>query len=228
MSRFWDIYANEAETYHKLVAAEDANGELAAQLARLATDTETIVDIGTGTGRLAVPLCTEGKRVHGVDAAQAMLDVAASKLSSCDGVWALSRSDARDLPIADNWADAAIAGWIYGHFTEFYADTWKNDLNMAIAEMERVVRPGGIEVIIETLGTAVTEPKAPTPLLAEYHQRIETMGFRRTVLRTDYRFATVAESIELLDWFFGLGDWARTHNDPTIPEFTGWWERRAR
>jgi hypothetical protein len=91
--------------------------------------------------------------------------------------------------------------------------------------MDRVVKPGGIEVVVDTLGTAVEEPAAPNPALAEYHAHLEEIGFIPTVLRTDYRFGSVDESIELLDWFFGLGDWARNHNDPSVPEFTGWWQR---
>ena len=93
--------------------------------------------------------------------------------------------------------------------------------------MDRVVRPGGTQVIIDTLGTATAEPGAPTAGLAEYHELIESMGFARSVLRTNYRFASIAEAIELLEWFFGLGEWARGHNDPEVPEFTGWWERRV-
>ncbi len=227
MNHFQRIYANEADTYHRLIAAEDAHGELKARIDEIAATADTIVDIGTGTGRLAIALCRAGKRVHGVDTAKAMLDVAAAKLDGCQGQWALSVGDARDLPIADRWADAVVAGWVFGHFTEFSAGTWQTDLDRAVAEMDRVVKPGGTEVIIDTLGTAAAEPAAPAPLLAEYHARIEAMGFVRTVLRTDYRFASVEESIELLDWFFGLGDWARNHNDLLVPEFTGWWQRTA-
>jgi ubiquinone/menaquinone biosynthesis C-methylase UbiE len=225
MNHFQSIYANEADTYHRLIAAEDTYGELAARIEEISAAAETIVDIGTGTGRLALQLSRPGKRVHGVDMAQAMLDVAAIKLENTDGEWVLSRGDARELPVADSWADVAVAGWIFGHFTEFGAETWEGDLDTAIAEMDRVVKPGGLEVVIDTLGTAVTEPAAPAPLLDEYHRRLETAGFGRSVLRTDYRFASVEESIELLDWFFGLGDWAREHNDPVVPEFTGWWQR---
>ena len=92
--------------------------------------------------------------------------------------------------------------------------------------MDRVIKDGGLEVVIDTLGTAAPAPAAQTPGLAAYHQRLEEMGFERTVLRTDYRFASVAESVELLEWFFGLGVWGRHHNDALVPEFTGWWERR--
>ncbi len=228
MSHFQDIYASEADKYHRMVATEDAHGELKSLLDGLANTATNIVDIGTGTGRIAIPLCVAGNRVHGVDAAQAMLDVAARKLRDCEGDWILSRADARDLPVADDWADAAVAGWVFGHFTEFATDTWEQALDKAVAEMDRVVKPGGTEVVIDTLGTAVTEPGPPTPLLGEYHERLESIGFERTVLRTDYRFASVEDSVELLDWFFGLGDWARTHNNPLIPEFTGWWQRPAR
>lgn len=227
MSHFQNIYANEADTYHRLIAAEDTHGELAARIEEIAAGAETIVDIGTGTGRLALQLSRPGKRIHGVDVAEAMLEVAAAKLEGTEGRWVLSRGDARELPVADSWADAAVAGWVFGHFTEFGTDTWEEDLDAAISEMDRVVKPGGTQVVIDTLGTAVTEPAAPAPLLDEYHLRLEACGFARTVLRTDYRFASVEESIELLDWFFGLGDWARNHNNPVVPEYTGWWQRTA-
>lgn len=227
MNHFQQIYANEPTTYHRLVAAEDAHGELAGQLTRIAALAESIVDIGTGTGRLAMPLCRAGRQVHGIDTAKAMLDVAATKLADCPGQWALSVGDARELPIADGWADAAVAGWVFGHFTEWWPETWEQDLDRALAEMDRVVGPNGIEVVIDTLGTAAAEPAAPTPGLADYHSRLENLGFARTVLRTDYLFASVDESIELLDWFFGLGEWAREHGNALVPEFTGWWERRV-
>jgi len=89
-----------------------------------------------------------------------------------------------------------------------------------------VVAASGVEVVVDTLGTAVSTPAAPTRRLGEYHARLEELGFTRTVLRTDYRFASVAESVETLEWFFGLGEWARAHDNPVVPEYTGWWQRR--
>ncbi len=225
MNHFQTIYTSEADTYHRLVAAEDAHGELAAELARIGVGAQSIVDVGTGTGRLAIQLCNEGVQVHGVDAAQAMLDVAASKFDDCAGQWALSLGDARQLPIDDNWADVAVAGWVYGHFAEWWPETWEDEIDKALDEMDRVVKPGGIEVVIDTLGTAATEPGPPSPGLAAYQARLDSLGFSKKVLRTDYRFSSVGESVDLLEWFFGLGDWATTHNNALVPEFTGWWER---
>lgn len=210
-----------------MVSAEDAKGELGERLSRLAGQATNIVDIGAGTGRLTAPLCVQGNRVHGVDIAPAMLEVAKTKLVHCPGRWALSVGDARSLPIEDDWADAAIAGWVFGHITEWYPDNWEVQLHQAIAEMDRVVKAGGIEVVVDTLGTAVAAPAAPTPALESYHRELEAMGFDRSVLSTDYRFASVEESVELLEFFFGLGEWATAHNSPHVPEFTGWWERHT-
>lgn len=224
---FKEIYRTGPDTYHRMVSAEDAHGELASRLAGLRNEATRIVDIGAGTGRLTVPLCVAGTHVHAVDIAPAMLEVAKAKLAGCAGEWTVSVGDARELPVADGWADAAIAGWVYGHLTEWFSAEWEDALGQAIAEMDRVVRPGGVEVVVDTLGTASIEPGPPTPALGRYHEALEAMGFEKTVLATDYRFASVEESIELLDWFFDLGDWARDHNNSLVPEFTGWWERRS-
>lgn len=222
---FARIYQHEPDKYQRLVEAEDRTGELALRVEALAATSSRVVDIGAGTGRLSVALCKLGVEVHGIDKEAAMLAVARSRLEGCSGEWQLSVADARELPVATGWSDAAIAGWVFGHFTEWHPDDWEIELDKAVREMDRVVRPGGIEIIIDTLGTGATEPKAPNRALAEYHQRLESLGFERSVLRTDYEFASIGESVELLGWFFGIGDWARQHNDTRIPEYTGWWER---
>ncbi|MDJ0925295.1 MAG: class I SAM-dependent methyltransferase [Acidimicrobiia bacterium] len=222
---FAEIYRAEARTYQRMVAAEDAHGELADRLSDLADRATTIVDIGAGTGRLSVQLCKAGNQVHGVDQAAGMLEVAGEELAGCTGTWTLTVADARQLPIEDDWADAAIAGWVYGHFTEWHPEGWRSELDRALAEMDRVTKPGGTMVVVDTLGTAVNRPGAPNEALGHYHRHLEAFGFNRSVLRTDYRFSSAEESIELLDWFFGLGDWARDHNSALVPEYTGWWER---
>ena len=226
-AHFEQVYAGGAERYDRLVGYEDAHGVLASRIKRFADGRTNLVDIGAGTGRVTVPLCTAGKHVHAVDASPAMLRIAESRLRACAGQWTVSVADVRNLPVATDWADGAIAGWVYGHLTEWHPGSWEPELTAALAEMRRVVRPGGMEVVVDTLGTAVATPSAPSPALAEYHAYLEATGFQRKVLRTDYLFPSVEVAADLLGWFFDLGDWARQHNSPLVPEHTGWWERRT-
>lgn len=224
---FAQIYENDADRYDRLIGYEDRQGDLAKRIEGFAAAVTTVVDIGAGTGRLTVPLCRQGNQVHGVDASSAMLTVAMQRLEPCDGDWKLSVGDVRRLPVDTDWADGAIAGWVLGHLTEWHPDAWKTELAAALDEMDRVVRPGGIEVVVDTLGTAVAQPGPPNDSLAAYHEYLQGIGFELTVLQTDYEFPSVEEAIDLLDWFFGLGRWARQHNSTIVPEYTGWWERRT-
>ena len=72
-------------------------------------------------------------------------------------------ADARCLPLADGNADVVVAGWTYSYLKaegeEWHADgsssgPWREELDRALAEAERVLRPGGTVVVIETQGTA--------------------------------------------------------------------------
>jgi hypothetical protein len=95
--------------------------------------------------------------------------------------------------------------------------------------MEAALAPGGVLVIIETLGTGETRPAPPTPGLAEYHEWMEReRGLRRAVLRTDYAFADVETAASVTGAFFGGEFAARVLREgwARVPECTGLWSRR--
>jgi len=104
---------------------------------------ERVLDIGTGPGLLlediAATVGAEGEAV-GVDLSEAMLNVARSR---CAGMpWArFERCDATALPFADDAFDAAVATQVYEYV---------EDIPAALAELRRVVRPGGRVVIVDT------------------------------------------------------------------------------
>jgi len=64
-------------------------------------------------------------------------------------------ADNRQLPVSDGVADVSIAGWSFGHFTGWYPSTWRVEIEQAIEQLRRVLRPDGVMIIIETLGTAL-------------------------------------------------------------------------
>jgi demethylmenaquinone methyltransferase / 2-methoxy-6-polyprenyl-1,4-benzoquinol methylase len=124
----------------------------AAELARVGPGAR-VLDVATGTGDLAIELArrvSPGGEVLGCDFAEGMLARARLK-APADGVsrvrprfeWA----DALALPYADDSFDAATVGFGARNF---------DDLARGLAEMTRVVVPGGRVVVLE-----ITTPTRP-------------------------------------------------------------------
>jgi ArsR family transcriptional regulator len=99
----------------------------------------TVVDIGCGTGNVSELLSPLVKRVIAVDASAAMLKAARKRLEGRGNV-EFVRGEVQSLPLNDASADAAVAFLVLHHVPEIGA---------ALAEMRRVLRPGGIALIVD-------------------------------------------------------------------------------
>ena len=104
---------------------------------------DRVLDVATGTGDLAVELRGRGVEVVGMDFSEAMLERARDKCGAVRWEWA----DALALPYDADSFDAATVGFGARNFS---------DLDRGLAEMARVVRPGGRVVILE-----ITTPQKP-------------------------------------------------------------------
>jgi hypothetical protein len=96
--------------------------------------------------------------------------------------------------------------------------------------MERVSRPNGTLIILETLGTNREDPRPPAPGLAQFYHWLEgDLGFKHTWIRTDYRFASVQEAAELTRFFFSdeMAADVLEKGKQIVPECTGIWWRTA-
>ena len=103
-----------------------------------------VLDVATGTGDLALEMARrvgpEGE-VTGSDFSEPMLELARVKPGGPDAAAVTFEwGNALDLPYADDRFDAATVGFGARNFS---------DLGRGIAEMARVVRPGGRVVILE-------------------------------------------------------------------------------
>jgi demethylmenaquinone methyltransferase / 2-methoxy-6-polyprenyl-1,4-benzoquinol methylase len=111
--------------------------------ANLAADAR-VLDLCTGTADFAIAavLAAPGARVVGVDFAGAMLRVGVEKLRgrALDRQITLVRGDAAAIPVQDGWADAATIGFGIRNVAQPEA---------ALAELARVIKPGGRLVILE-------------------------------------------------------------------------------
>ena len=224
------IYREGADAYDRLVRAVGILGALPRAIAELASvQGARALDVGCGTGRVARTLLELGAReVVGIDRARAMLDVAARTLPA-DRV-TLVEGDAREIDLAalggEGSFDLATAGWCFGHFRSWMPEGWRADVGRALDGMERAVAPGGALFVIETLGTGRTEPRHDVPL-EEYFALLESRGYARRWIRTDYAFASSDEAAEVLGAFFGEALIARIRAESLarVPECTGIWHR---
>jgi ubiquinone/menaquinone biosynthesis C-methylase UbiE len=225
------VYREDAERYDRLVSREDHAGNLLPALRRIAPlEGRTIVDLGAGTGRLTRLLAPPAGRIVGLDLSPAMLRVARDRLARARGApWALAVADHRALPIAGASADVVAAGWTVCYTVLWTGEAWREHLDRALGEMARIARPGGVQIIIETLGTGRETPEAPEPMRG-YYGALEAAGFASTWVRTDYRFSSAAEAEELIGFFFGPELAARVAGEGmlVVPECTGiWWRHSA-
>ena len=226
---FKAIYAAQAEKYDQLVAREDYQGNILPALAKIRPFAGIdVVELGAGTGRLTRLLAPQVRSIYAFDASPHMLAVAGARLTAAGwSNWALAGADNRRLPLARATADAALAGWSLGHSVSWYPQTWRRQIELALAEMRRVCRSGGTIILLETQGTGHTTPRPPSPGLAAFYRWLEReQGFRATWIRTDYCFVSVDEAADLTHFFFGdelAGEIRRDHLT-LLPECTGiWW-----
>jgi ubiquinone/menaquinone biosynthesis C-methylase UbiE len=227
VSEVHGIYAWHAGRYDRLVRCEDHEGHLLPALQAIRPlDGLEVVELGAGTGRLTRLLAPLARRIWAFDASLHMLSWAGLALQE-DHVRNvhLAVADHRALPVETGTADLAIAGWSLCYLVVDCPFHWRRELARGLSEMGRVLRPGGTIALLETLGTGRETPER-AGLLARYYALLEQEGFCSSWVRTDYRFASLAEAEALARFFFGdeLAGEVRARGSPFLPECTGlWW-----
>lgn len=140
-----DWNAETAEWYARQYGDYPTN-RLAVAALDLAADA-TVVDVGCGTGsalRHAAARVTTGTLI-GVDPVPRMVEIAQEQTASHPAAERIAfyQGAAEELPVAD-----AIADWVFA-FDSF--DHWE-DPARGLAEIRRVLRPGGTLVVVKDGG----------------------------------------------------------------------------
>ncbi len=182
-----------------------------------------VLDLACGTGRVAVPLARRGFVVAGLDISGRALDVARTEAPDLE----FRQGDMRRLPWPDASFDGVINIWTaFGYYQE------QPDDEQALAEVARVLRPGGV-FVLDTVnlsglhrkfqpegwselddGTLMLERRAYDPVSGRSRAHwtfVHGNGARRE-LAFDHRLYSPVEYAQLLDgaglapvrWFGGF------------------------
>ena len=137
--------------------------------------TMRFLDLGVGTGRIALPFIRAGYDYTGVDIAQAMMDRLAAKLAVDPGAtdyrYRLRQADITNLPFADESFDVIITVHVL-HLVE--------DWRRALREARRVLRrPGGWLLIGHDAAAGESRLADEEPIPAPAQVRIKWLEIRR-------------------------------------------------
>ena len=145
-----------------------------------------ILDIATGTGDFAIEaLKLNPDHVTGVDISEGMLSVGREKLKKrkLDDKITLTSGDSENLPFEDNKFDAIIVAFGVRNF---------ENLEKGLAEMYRVLRPGGKVVVLE-----FSKPKSfPFKQLYNFYFKniLPTLG--KTISKDNAAYTYLPESVK--------------------------------
>lgn len=200
-----------------------AGGMLVEHLAIGSAD--EVVDVGCGTGNVAIQAAQAGARVTGVDLTPEMLARAGAGARAAGVELTLVEGDAEALPLPDRSADVVVSA-----FGCMFAPRHA----MAAAEILRVLRPGGrfgvcgwtprsdVVAFLEMLAPHLPPPPAfvePPPLWGDPDHVTAVFGphatdicFRHEIL--DMSFASVDEAVRLYTERFGPLVTARAALEP--------------
>ena len=141
-----------------------------------------VADIGTGTGEALLALAESAGKVIGIDSSARMLNVCRDRIarSGLDNV-ELRLGDAEALPLGDAECDTVFSSMLLHHLTS---------PQQGIAEMARVLTPGGKVVIIDLVKHANDWTRAVMADLWLGFTESQIQGYLREAGLVDVSYST--------------------------------------
>lgn len=145
----------------------------------------SVLDVATGTGDLAIATAgLKPQKIVGVDLSEKMLEIGRKKVEKAglSELITMKRADAEKLPFSDNSFEAVTVA--------FGVRNYEN-LKVGLAEMRRVLRPGGVMLILE-----FSHPTAfPVRQLYRLYSRVFIPAAGRLISRNTKAYTYLPESV---------------------------------
>jgi len=225
-----EVYQAHADQYERLILSEDYQGNIPKEISKIRDPKGlNIVELGAGTGRLTRDLVMKAKHIFSSDASLHMLEKA-SKILANQGAnnHLITVSDMRTSPYPSALADMVIAGWSFCYLAVWGGSQWQQEIDHGMDEALRLLKPGGVFILLESFGTGTESPNPP-PHLKDYLEYLSLKGFASDWFRTDYRFSSVEEADEISSFFFGpeMSQKIRQNQWTILPECTAiFWKQK--
>ncbi len=227
MAEMMEIYKKHAANYDELVNAEDYENNLNKFLLKeIDWKDKTVYEAGIGTGRVTQIYINDVKKCYGFDREQHMLDKCHENLINFEKKIQLKTGINTILKPAETSSDLFIEGWSFGHTMNENKNQYKEIFKSMYEQITQLLNPQGKIIIMETMGTNVEEPSGKIGVLEEFYDLLEKeYGFKRYVLRTDYKYPDYMEAARIMGFFFGdeMKNDILTNKKTIIKEFTGIW-----
>ena len=178
--RVMENFSRAAPQYDALAQLQHRQSHKMAAIAmrHIETEAATIIDIGCGTGQFAkhiIPIKLQW-HVMGLDFAYGMCQQAQKRCAT-------AQADAASLPITSGSCDGAVSSLCL---------QWLDPLTPAIKEMYRVLKPGGIAIIV-TLGNQTLKELHEASHAADLNLRLKALAPKET-----YHEALLANQFDIL------------------------------
>jgi SAM-dependent methyltransferase len=216
------------DVYDSLHGSGIPGGDDLAFFRRLAEDSGgTVLELGAGTGRLAIPLAAAGIDIVGLDRSRAMLDVAEAKRRSlprevCRRV-SLVEGDMTDLRLGRRF------GLVFAAFRVFMALLDPEAQRRALSGIRPHLRPGGlvaIDLFDPRLDRLVPDLADP----GELREAVHPATGRRVVVRIGDRVNDPVRQVFRQQWRFTEldrdGTTVREEEEELSLRWTYRWEMR--
>ena len=224
----WDIlYRDHPDVYDEFGRIPKEPDFLATIMERFPLNGKVVVDVGSGGGISSFKLAAQARTVIGVEIEEAMVAVAAAGAGEqgVDNVHFV-QGDAERIPLADNSVDAALGITLAG-----------GDIRIVAAEMERVVRPGGLvlrgDVAPGWYGGELNPiiagaPRDETPVKGSRDDILPRLGYDFLDIFMDQDYGTVERAVRTFGFIHSQSavDHIRKHEMTIIRwKFRAWYRR---